>query len=92
MKTADTLKSFKGFWRSLTPEQQQSLAADANTTTGYINAHLVYARKIPRKGKMESLWAACRKYGAQFEKHELIAFFFDGVSSQEQDKQEGRNG
>jgi 5-methylcytosine-specific restriction endonuclease McrA len=69
--------SFKTFFRSLNKEQQEAFAEEAKTTTGNIRAHLIYARRLPRRESIENLWAACRKFGATFEKHELLAFFFE---------------
>lgn len=81
METQIAHQTFKTFYRSLTPERQKEFASEAKTTTGYIEAHLVYARKVPRKDSMDSLWLACEKFGAQFDKNALLAFFFNGGSS-----------
>ncbi|TCK39677.1 hypothetical protein B0G84_5017 [Paraburkholderia sp. BL8N3] len=68
---------FKGFYRSLDAEARKRFADSAKTTTGNIEAHWVYARKIPGPTRMERLYAACLEFGASFSKPELIAFFYE---------------
>lgn len=71
-------QDFKSFYRSLSVEQREAFASAANTTTVYIETHLVYARKIPRRASMDALWQACVDFGATFTREDLLAFFFAG--------------
>ncbi|WP_051423896.1 hypothetical protein [Bordetella petrii] len=68
---------FKAFYHSLDPAQRQAFAEAAGTTTGYIEVHLVRAARIPRKDKMDALWGACQRFGANFSRSDLIQFFFN---------------
>lgn len=68
---------FKGFYRSLDAESKKRFAAAAKTTTGNIEAHWVYARKIPGPTRMERLYSACVEFGANFTKAQLITFFYE---------------
>jgi hypothetical protein len=68
---------FKSFYRSLDRDQKVTFAAEAGTSTRYIETHLVYARKIPGPTRMEKLYAACVQFGATFTKAQLIAFFYE---------------
>jgi hypothetical protein len=68
---------FKGFYRSLDAEAKKRFAEAAKTTTGNIETHWVYARKIPGPTRMERLYAACLEFGANFTKAQLIAFFYE---------------
>jgi len=76
MDTTTCAQDFKSFYRSLPPERREAFAQAANTTTVYIETHLVYARKVPRKASMDALWGACRQFGAAFSREELLAFFY----------------
>jgi len=76
MKTP-TCADFKSFYRSLATEDKAKFAACAGTSKEYIEVHLVYARRMPRKDKMDALHAACLKFGAKFTKQALIAFFYE---------------
>lgn len=76
MDTITCAQDFKSFYRSLPAERKEAFAKAANTTTVYIETHLVYARKVPRKASMDALWKACHEFGATFSREELLAFFF----------------
>lgn len=76
MNTIPCPQDFKSFYRSLSVEQREAFALAANTTTVYIETHLVYARKIPRRASMDALWQACTEFGAVFSREDLLAFFF----------------
>ncbi|MFJ3048569.1 hypothetical protein ACIPEN_22270 [Herbaspirillum chlorophenolicum] len=76
MKTP-TCADFKSFYSSLSASDKAKFAECAGTTKGYISVHLVYARRMPRKDKMEQLFTACQKFGAKFDKSALIAFFYE---------------
>ncbi|MGE8451751.1 MAG: hypothetical protein ACN6OP_14225 [Pseudomonadales bacterium] len=77
MTTITCAQDLKSFYRSLPVEQREAFAKAANTTTVYIETHLVYARKIPRKAGMDALWVACSKFGACFSRQDLLAFFYE---------------
>lgn len=68
---------FKGFYRSLDAQAKKRFAESAKTTTGNIETHWVYARKIPNPTRMERLYVACLEFGANFTKAQLIAFFYE---------------
>lgn len=68
---------FKGFYRSLDADAKKRFATSARTTTGNIETHWVYARKIPGPTRMERLYATCIEFGADFTKAQLIAFFYE---------------
>jgi hypothetical protein len=74
---------FKSFYRSLDAESKKRFAVAAKTTTGNIEAHWVYARKIPGPTRMERLFSACLQFGANFTKAELIAFFYEANKDRE---------
>lgn len=76
MDTTTCAHDLKTFYRSLSPDRKEAFARAANTTTVYIETHLVYARKVPRKASMDALWKACQEFGAPFSREELIGFFF----------------
>ncbi|MBV8158294.1 MAG: hypothetical protein JO278_11590 [Dyella sp.] len=78
MNSTPCAQDFKSFYRSLSIERREAFALAANTTTVYIETHLVYARKIPRRASMDALWQACVEFGASFTREELLAFFFAG--------------
>jgi hypothetical protein len=78
MKKTDPNQNFRTFYRALPAALKPRFAEEAGTTTGYIEAHLVYARKFPRKGTFDKLWKACATYGAAFSRQDLQSFFFDG--------------
>lgn len=78
MNSTPCAQDFKSFYRSLSVDRREAFAAAANTTTVYIETHLVYARKIPRRASMDALWKACVDFGATFTREDLLAFFFAG--------------
>jgi hypothetical protein len=79
MACMDTIEpaDFKGFYRSLDADAKKHFAVAAKTTTGNIETHWVYARKIPGPTRMERLFCACVDFGAVFTKAQLIAFFYE---------------
>jgi len=81
----DTIEpaDFKGFYRSLDAESKKRFAASAKTTTGNIETHWVYARKIPGPTRMERLYSTCVEFGASFTKAQLIAFFYEANKDRE---------
>lgn len=81
MNSTPCAQDFKSFYRSLSVDRREAFAAAANTTTVYIETHLVYARKIPRRASMDALWQACADFGAVFTREDLLAFFFAGQQS-----------
>lgn len=72
-----TCADFKSFYSSLSASDKTKFAERAGTTKGYISVHLVYARRMPRKEKMDRLHQACTEFGATFDKQALIAFFYE---------------
>lgn len=78
MKKSDPAQNFRTFYRGLPPALRRKFADEAATTTGYIECHLIYARKCPRKDSFDNLWKACESFGAKFSRSDLASFFFDG--------------
>ncbi len=46
---------FKAYYRSLDRSEREAYAVRAGTTVGYLENHLVYARKMPRRDLIERL-------------------------------------
>lgn len=82
MDTSAPLISFKAFYLSLPAGERERFAKRAGTTVAYVETHLLYARKVPRKGTMDGLWAACQEFGAPFGRGDLLGFFYGGPPSQ----------
>lgn len=77
MNKATPQTSFKTFYLALSTNERDGFAKRAGTTVAYIETHLLYARKVPRKGTMEGLWAASQEFGAPFGRGDLLRFFYD---------------
>lgn len=75
--------SFKTFYLALSPEERDRFARRAGTTVAYIETHLLYARKVPRKATMEGLWIASREFSAPFGRGDLLQFFYDAPRVQQ---------
>lgn len=71
---------FKAFYQSLDPVQRDLFATLSGTRRKYIETHLLYARRVPRKARLEALWQASRRFGAAFSYAELLAFFLGDAS------------
>jgi hypothetical protein len=78
MNTAKPKPSFKAFYLALSSDDRAKFAKRACTTVAYIETHLLYARKVPRKGTMDALWKASQEFGASFDHGELLGFFYGG--------------
>lgn len=77
MNRAISPPSFKTFYLALSAGERERFAKRAGTTVAYIETHLLYARKVPRKGTMDGLWLASREFGAPFGRGDLLRFFYD---------------
>ncbi|WP_224776928.1 hypothetical protein [Achromobacter insolitus] len=77
MNRANPPPSFKTFYLALSAEARERFAKRAGTTVAYIETHLLYARKVPRKATMDGLWAASQEFGAPFGRGDLLRFFYD---------------
>lgn len=77
MNRANPSPSFKTFYLALSTAERERFAKRAGTTVAYIETHLLYARKVPRKGTMDGLWAASQELGAPFGRGDLLRFFYD---------------
>ncbi|MFY1903945.1 hypothetical protein ACOTJG_25655 [Achromobacter xylosoxidans] len=84
MDTSAPLISFKAFYLSLPAVERERFAKRAGTTVAYVETHLLYARKVPRKGTMDGLWGACQEFGAPFGRGDLLDFFYGGSCSQQE--------
>lgn len=65
---------FKNWFLSLSDEERADYAKRADTTAGYIHAHLINRRKVPRKKTMRALADASN---GTFTHAQLVAFFHD---------------
>lgn len=70
---------FKTYYRSLKQPEREAFAKRASTTVGYIENHLIHARKQPRKKLMESLAEASQ---GEVSYQEVVKHFF-GESAEE---------
>ena len=48
--------NFKKCWLDLSPAEREAFAAEAGTTSHYIQTHLTGRRKMPRKRLMDGLF------------------------------------
>ncbi|MBB1593576.1 hypothetical protein [Achromobacter sp. UMC46] len=83
MNIAKPKPSFKAFYLALSSDDRAKFAKRACTTVAYIETHLLYARKVPRKGTMDALWQASQDFGAPFDHGELLGFFYGGPTPQQ---------
>ncbi|MCY1195558.1 hypothetical protein D9M72_68840 [compost metagenome] len=84
MNRANPPASFKTFYLALSTRERERFAKRAGTTVAYIETHLLYARKVPRKGTMEGLWEASQEFGAPFGRGDLLRFFYDIPTAQQE--------
>lgn len=84
MNRANPQPSFKTFYLALSADERARFAKRARTTVAYIETHLLYARKVPRKGTMEGLWEASQEFGAPFDRGDLLRFFYDIPGAQQE--------
>lgn len=67
---------FKKCWLDLSPAERDQFAADAGTTSHYIQTHLTGRRKLPGQKLMNGLYKACRTRNWIRTKAELAIFFY----------------
>jgi hypothetical protein len=68
--------NFKDFFLGLGVVERQAFASRAGTTVGYVQTHLIYARKVPRRPLLDALVIACAAQGGP-SRQQLLAFFYD---------------
>lgn len=73
------LMKWRTYYQNLTREQREAYAADAGTTTGHIENHLMTRRKIPRKELMSSLAEAT---SGQCSLMELLSHFYEEADTE----------
>jgi cytochrome P450 len=73
------MTNFKTWFQGLPPDGRERFASAAGTTVQYVMAHLVHARKVPRKKLLAGLCAAAEEMNAPFARNELINFFYLGT-------------
>lgn len=83
MKKTATSQNLRTFYRGLPVALKRKFAEEAGTTTSYMESHLVYARKLPRKETFDRLWKACDAFGAEFSREDLLTFFYCPAQTQE---------
>ncbi len=66
---------FKAFFLSLGERERKGFALAAGTTVAYLQTHLIYARKMPRRQLFDGLARACQKHGGP-SKARLLTFFY----------------
>lgn len=84
MDTTNPSPSFKSFYLALSSGERERFAKRAGTTVAYVETHLLYARKVPRKGTMDGLWGACQDFGAPFGRSDLLNFFYGATPIQQE--------
>ncbi|EDV0317076.1 TPA: hypothetical protein P1079_000349 [Salmonella enterica subsp. enterica serovar Bareilly] len=67
---------FKKHWLALTPDEREAFAAEAGTTSHYIQTHLTGKRKMPGKTLMNGLFKAANSRQWVRTKPELAYFFY----------------
>jgi hypothetical protein len=67
---------FKKFYRSLDQKQRAEVAKRARTSIGYIETHLLVARRVPRPKLMTMLAAALIAMGWNGSQKDLVAQFY----------------
>jgi len=70
-------QDLKTFFLGLNTGEQERFAQRAGTTVGYLRAHLIRGGRVPRPALMESLAEACKEFGAELSKEDLLAFFYN---------------
>ena len=68
--------NFKEFFLSLSATERQAFARKAGTTVGYLQTHIIYARKMPRRKLFDGLTQTCAKFSGP-SKDKLLAFFYE---------------
>lgn len=66
----------KTYYQGLSQNERRDFARRANTTTAYIEVHLLPRRKIPKPPLLDSLALACSEMGVGISKADLLAFFY----------------
>lgn len=84
MDTTKPSPSFKSFYLTLSSGERERFAKRAGTTVAYVETHLLYARKVPRKGTMDGLWCACQEFGAPFGRGDLLDFFYGAAPARQE--------
>lgn len=69
--------NFKKCWLDLSPAEREAFAAEAGTTSHYIQTHLTGRRKMPRKRLMDGLFKACKAREWTRNKNDLVLYFCD---------------
>lgn len=67
---------FKTYYQGLSQDERKKFANLANTSTGYIEIHLIPRRKIPKPPLLDRLACACAAMGTSISKGDLLAFFY----------------
>ena len=67
---------FKKHWLDLSPDERDQFAAEAGTTSHYIQTHLTGRRKMPGQRMMDGLFRACKSRKWVKSKAELVIFFY----------------
>ncbi|VVE10073.1 hypothetical protein [Pandoraea commovens] len=67
---------FKTYYQGLSQDERKKFATHANTSTAYIEVHLLPRRKIPKPPLLDGLASACLAMGADITKGDLLAFFY----------------
>lgn len=66
----------KTYYQSLDDAQKDQFSIDSGYERSHIEAHLMHARKVPRREKMPRLYIACR---GNVSWREILDHFYDSV-------------
>lgn len=73
----ENIFDFKKHWLNLSPDERETFATEAGTTSHYIQTHLTGKRKMPGKSLMDGLFKASKSREWISSKAQLVAFFYD---------------
>ena len=73
--------NLKDFFTKLSETDQQAFAKRAGTTIGYLRAHVLPRRKMPRPALMDGLIAACQERDPAITRDQVIQYFYAEVAA-----------
>lgn len=71
----------KDFFSRLDDSEQERFAKTAGTTVGYLRAHVLPRRKIPRSALMNGLVVACQTKDPQVTRAQVVEFFYSELAA-----------
>lgn len=73
--------NLKEFFLKLSEAEQERFAKTAGTTVGYLRAHILPRRKMPRPALMEGLVTACQQQDPAVSRVAVIRFFYEEAAA-----------